>query len=77
MSAPTEPTQVKSGIPFAVVSTVLFLIGIGAFGTASSGDVTMFGVTMEAKYACAIFFVFGAVFCWAALEAKRRGVRVL
>jgi len=37
----------------------------------------MFGITMQATYACAIVFVFGAVFAWAALEAKRRGIRVL
>jgi hypothetical protein len=76
-TTPDESTSTTSGRPYAVLSTVLFLIGIGAFGTASSGDVTMFGITMEAKYTCGIFFFLGAVCAWATPEAKRRGSRPL
>lgn len=76
-TSPDATTPATSGRPYAVLATVLFLVGIGGFGTASSGDVTMFGLTMQAKYACFIFFVLGGVFAWSALEAKKRGIRVL
>lgn len=39
-TTPTESKSDTSGRPYAVLATLLFLIGIGAFGTASSGDVT-------------------------------------
>ena len=65
----------KSGMPFYILSTVLFFIGIGGFGTASDGEVEMFGWTLEAKYACFIYFVLGGLFVWSTLEAKRRGRR--
>lgn len=72
----TTPTKsVTSGRVYAAVATVLFFVGIGGFGTASSGDVTMFGLTMQAKYACFAYFVLGGLFVWSVLEAKRRGVR--
>jgi hypothetical protein len=57
------------------LSAILLLVGIGGFGTASSGDVTMFGITMETKYACFSYFVLGAAFLWSALEARERGFR--
>ena len=60
---------------FWLVSFVTLMIGIGGFGTASSGEVDIFGMTMEAKYACFIYFVLGAVCLWSALEAKKRGLR--
>jgi len=37
-ATPTESMSTTSGRRYAVLATVLFLIGIGAFGTASSGD---------------------------------------
>ena len=75
MSTPTPQSVKRSATIYTVVATVLFLIGIGAFGTASSGSVTIFGLTMEAKYACALFFLLGAVCAWAATEARKRGGR--
>lgn len=78
MSAPS-PQQVqkvkRQATIYTVASTVLFLVGIGAVGTASSGSVTIFGVTMEAKYACGLFFLLGAVCAWCANEARKRGGR--
>lgn len=58
-----------------LVSFVTLMIGIGGFGTASDGEVEMFGVTMEAKYACFIYFVLGAVCLWSTLGARKRGVK--
>ncbi len=58
-----------------LVSFVTLMIGIGGFGTASDGEVDLFGVTMEAKYACFIYFVLGGLFVWTTLEARRRGLR--
>ncbi len=58
-----------------LASFVLLMIGIGGFGTASSGHVEMLGVDMEAKYACFIYFVLGGLFVWTTLEARRRGLR--
>ena len=58
-----------------LVSFVTLMIGIGGFGTASAGEVDIFGVTMEAKYACFIYFVLGAVCLWSALEARKRGFK--
>jgi hypothetical protein len=54
---------------------VLVLLALGAFGTSSSGEVTMLGVTMEAKYACAIYFAMGVVAMWAAMKAGRVNVK--
>ena len=70
----TERKSVTAGRLYAALATVLFLVGIGGFGTASSGDVTMFGLTMQAKYACFVYFVLGGLFVWSVLEAKKRGV---
>lgn len=72
MSMTASPSR-KRGTLFYILATVLFLIGIGGFGTASAGDVEMFGVTLEAKYACFLYFVLGGLFVWSTLEAKRRG----
>ena len=58
-----------------LVSFVTLMIGIGGFGTASAGEVDIFGVTMEAKYACFIYFLLGAVCLWSALEARKRGFK--
>ncbi len=58
-----------------LVSFATLMIGIGGFGTASSGHVEMFGVTIEAKYACFIYFVLGAVCLWSTLEARKRGIK--
>ena len=63
----------RRGTILYVLSIVLFLIGIGGFGTASGGDVEMLGVTIEAKYACFIYFVLGGLFVWSTLEARRLG----
>jgi hypothetical protein len=41
------------GVLFSIAGIVLLFIGVGAFGTASSGSATMFGLTMEASFACA------------------------
>jgi hypothetical protein len=57
-----------------LVSFVTLMIGIGGFGTASAGKVEMFGVTLEAKYACFIYFVLGAVCLWSTLGARKRGL---
>lgn len=57
-----------------VVSFVTLMIGIGGFGTASDGEVEMFGFTMEAKYACFIYFVLGALCLWSTLGARKRGL---
>jgi hypothetical protein len=66
--------QKRAGRLLLVLSVVALMIGIGGFGTASSGDVEMFGVTMEAKYACFIYFVLGAVCLWSTLGARKRGL---
>lgn len=58
-----------------LVSFVTLMIGIGGFGTASAGNVDMFGMTMEAKYACFIYFVLGGVCVWSTLEARKRGLK--
>jgi hypothetical protein len=58
-----------------LVSLVTLMIGIGGFGTASSGEVEMFGITIEAKYACFIYFALGALCLWSALEARKRGFK--
>ena len=60
---------------FSLLAFATLMIGIGGFGTASAGDVDMFGVTIEAKYACFIYFVLGAVFLWSTLEARKRGLK--
>lgn len=79
--APPEPTadqmaKVRStGRVLMVVSFITLMIGIGGLGTASAGEVEMFGVTLEAKYACFIYFVVGAVCAWSTLEARRRGFK--
>lgn len=73
MSAPTPESVRKTGWVFTILAAVLFFIGVAGFGTPSSGSVTMFGLTMEAKYACAIYFVLGAVFLYAVTEAKKHG----
>ena len=65
----------KAGWAFSLVAFATLMIGIGGFGTASAGDVDMFGVTVEAKYACFVYFVLGAVFFWSTLEAKKRGFK--
>lgn len=65
----------RTGRLLWVVSTVTFLIGIGGFGSASHGQVDMFGVTIEAKYACAIYFALGALCLWSAQEARKRGFK--
>ncbi len=57
------------------LSFATLMIGIGGFGTASSGNVEMFGVSIEAKYACFIYFVLGAVCLWSTLEARKRGIK--
>lgn len=73
MTTPTAASVKRSGTLFSILALVLFFIGIGGFGTASDGSVTMFGLTMEAKYACFIYFVLGGLFVWASTEAKKRG----
>lgn len=73
MSTPTRQSVNRAGTLYSIAATVLFFIGIGGFGTASSGSVTMFGLTMEAKYACAIYFLLGGLFVYCTLEAKKRG----
>jgi hypothetical protein len=81
MSAESAPTgdQIRKvrneARGFWLISLVTFMIGIGGFGTASAGEVEMFGVTMGAKYACFIYFVLGAVSLWSTLEARKRGLR--
>ena len=60
---------------YSLVSLVTLMIGIGGFGTASSGEVDIFGMTMQAKYACFIYFVLGALCLWSGLEAKKRGLK--
>lgn len=76
---PVSQRQVQStkrtGRLLLVVSVLALLIGIGGFGSASAGEVEILGVTMEAKYACFIYFVLGALFLWSALEARRRGFK--
>lgn len=57
-----------------LVGVVTLMIGIGGFGTASNGEVEMFGFTMEAKYACFIYFVLGALCLWSILGARKRGL---
>ena len=80
MSAkPITEDQVRSvrrtGRLFWLLSIATLMIGIGGFGTASSGDVDMFGLTIEAKYACFIYFVLGALCLWSTLEARKRGFK--
>lgn len=58
-----------------LASFVLLMIGIGGFGTASSGHVEMFGVDLEAKYACFVYFVLGGLFVWTTLQARTRGLK--
>ena len=72
MTTSDTPSR-KSGTLFGLLATILFFIGIGGFGTASAGDVEIFRVTLEAKYACFLYFVLGGLFVWSTLEAKRRG----
>ena len=73
-----KPPSPRPWIGYSIISVVTFLLGIGGFGSASSGSVTMFGVSMEAKYACFIYFVLGALFVWSSLEVKKRtGRKVL
>lgn len=64
----------RTGRLFWLLSFATLMIGIGGFGTASSGDVDMFGITIEAKYACFIYFVLGALCLWSTLEARKRGI---
>jgi len=72
--ADNRPSSPRGGGKFLYgMSVVLVLVGIGGFGTASSGSVTMFGLSMEAKYAYFIYFVLGALALWSGLEARRRG----
>lgn len=72
--SPSEMSRVRKQGQFLLVPpTLLFFIGIGGIGTASSGEVTMFGLTMQANYACFLYFLLGGVFVWAATEAKKRG----
>jgi len=73
VTTPTPASVKKSGTLLTILAIVLLLIGIGGFGTATDGSVTMFGLTMQAKYACFIYFVLGGLFVWAATEAKKRG----
>jgi hypothetical protein len=65
----------RTGRLLLVVSVVTLMVGIGGFGTASAGEVEMFGVTLEAKYACFIYFLLGAACLWSALEARKRGFK--
>ncbi len=58
-----------------LLSFATLMIGIGGFGTASSGDVDMFGITIEAKYACFIYFVLGALCLWSTMQARARGFK--
>ena len=79
MSVEVEPTdkQIRKvrnqGRALWLISFATLMIGIGGFGTASAGTVEMFGVTLEAKYACFIYFVLGAACLWSTLEARKRG----
>ena len=65
----------RAGKLFSLLSFATLMIGIGGFGTASSGNVDMFGITIEAKYACFIYFVLGALCLWSTLEARKRGIK--
>ncbi len=65
----------RTGRLLWLLSFATLMIGIGGFGTASSGKVDMFGITIEAKYACFFYFVVGALFLWSTLEARRRGFK--
>ena len=65
----------RAGKLFWLLSFATLLVGIGGFGTASSGDVDMFGITIEAKYACFIYFLLGALCLWSTLEARKRGFK--
>ena len=58
-----------------LIAFATLMIGIGGFGTASAGKVDVFGVTMEAKYACFIYFVLGGACLWSTLEARKRGLK--
>jgi hypothetical protein len=81
MSTQQQPTHEQiqrvrnTGRLLWLVSFVALMIGIGGFGTASDGEVDLFGVTMEAKYACFIYFALGALCLWSALEARKRGFK--
>lgn len=81
MSTQPQPTQEqiqrvrRTGRLLWLVSFATFMIGIGGFGTASDGEVDMFGVTIEAKYACFIYFALGALCLWSTLEARKRGYK--
>ena len=65
----------RTGRFMLVLAFVTFMIGIGGFGSASNGNVEMFGVTLQAKYACFLYFVLGAVFLWSTQEARKRGFK--
>ena len=65
----------RAGKLFWLLSFATLMIGIGGFGTASSGNVDMFGITIEAKYACFFYFVLGALCLWSTLEARKRGFK--
>ena len=65
----------RTGRLLWLLSFATLMIGIGGFGTASAGEVEMFGLTLEAKYACFIYFVLGAACLWSALEARKRGYK--
>ena len=81
MSIEVQPTEEQTrkvrnqGRLLLIASVVLLMIGIGGFGTASSGEVEMFGVSLEAKYACFIYFLLGAACLWSTLEARKRGFK--
>ena len=71
-----EVARVRTtGRLFWLLSFATLMIGIGGFGTASSGDVDMFGITIEAKYACFIYFILGALCLWSTLQARQRGFK--
>jgi hypothetical protein len=65
----------RTGRLLWLLSFATLMIGIGGFGTASAGEVEMFSVTIEAKYACFIYFALGALCLWSTLEARRRGYK--
>ena len=81
MSVEAQPSEEQirkvrnQGRLFWLISFATLMIGIGGFGTASAGKVDMFGVTLEAKYACFIYFLLGAACLWSTLEAKKRGFK--
>jgi hypothetical protein len=81
MSVEVQPTDEqirkvrKQGRLLWLLSFATLMIGIGGFGTASAGEVEMFGVSIEAKYACFIYFLLGAACLWSTLEARKRGFK--